>query len=351
MTSQNHADNSESNKTPENDGSQNDRLSAWLDGELSLEDRSQLERELNESPALQLELAELRKLSDLVRGLPKQSAPDELKPSVMRAVERDSLLTPRSSSAGLDRAAILKFGTVAVLVCVAVVIWINREPEIEQVTDFVPVTDSQAPPEMKANKQQERDAVVDQANDVGTVTAKGFLLEKDQLNAASIGDFVKALVRDGDSVSVVRLRVVDRQESIEALELVLSKEKGVKNIEENNGLVAVYIESGPEKLSEAIAQMGDGLDRMEFTSQIQLSDLDPDFVKAMEAHQLGSGATVISQIPFEAGSKLDQLSKGADASFLGARQDPSAGNRVRVIFLLGDKSEAAKKPSSDSGAT
>jgi hypothetical protein len=352
MTSQNHPDNSARNDDP----AKNERLSAWLDGELPLEERAQLEREINESPELQRELDELRQVSDLVQGLPKQAAPDELKPAIMRAVERDTLLVSQTpADADKQRlSALPKVAAVAALVGIAVFMWVNRDQQQRQVADkdIAPVTDHQAPPKMHANRQEERDEVAGQTvnpKKTDTVKAKEFLLEKDQLNAASIGDFVKALVRNGDSVSVVRLRVVDRQESIEALELVLAKEKGVKNVMENNGLVAVYIESGPEKLSEAIAQMGEGLDRMELT-QVLLAELDPDFVKAMEAHQKKSDS-VISQIPFEAGSKLDQLAKGTE-SLLNQPTSANAttGDRIRVIFLLGSKSEPARKPATESSS-
>ena len=343
--------------SPQNkaDNSVNDRLSAWLDGELSLEDRAQLEQELNASPELQRQLDELRRVSDLVRGLPKLAAPGELKPAIMRAVERDSLLTVRSAPSRWKQSAILKFASVAALVAIGVTVWLNRDQQQDQVAEVeTPLTMSQVPGRMPANEAQPRDAVVAASNQDsdGTVKAKGFLLEKDQLNAASIGDFVKALVRNGDSVSVVRLRVVDRQESIEALELVLANEKGVRNLKDESGLVAVYIESGPDKLSEAISQMGKSIDRMELTSQIRMDELDPDFVAAMEAHQSASAPSIMSRVPFEPGSKLDQLVKGTSAAFPSeSNSDPvNAGGRVRVIFLLGDKSDSVNAPANGSGA-
>lgn len=313
-----------------------ERLSAWLDGELSLADRAEFEKQLSESPELRQRLDELRKTSDLVKSLPKQAAPDELKSAVMRAVERETLLAPASGSQSGDgprrNSVVVKLVSAAALIAVAVVLWINRDPQQEQFVKQDEIkTDSQSVAPEHANEQQAR---VDDAVPREAVTAKGMLLEKDQLTAANIGDFVKGLVRKGNSVAIVRLRVIDRQESIEALELVLSPENRGTGASED-GLVAVYIESGPEKLSEAIAQMGKSLNRMELTSRIQISELDSDFVDSMKEYRGKlDQAPLISRMPVESVSKIDELVKKARASTTDVADAAASDSRVRVIFLL-----------------
>ena len=313
-----------------------ERLSALLDDELSLADRTEFEKQLSESPELRQRLDELRKTSVLVKSLPKQAAPDELKSAVMRAVERETLLAPASGSQSGDgprrNSVVVKLVSAAALIAVAVVLWINRDPQQEQFVKQDEIkTDSQSVAPEHANEQQAR---VDDAVPREAVTAKGMLLEKDQLTAANIGDFVKGLVRKGNSVAIVRLRVIDRQESIEALELVLSPENRGTGASED-GLVAVYIESGPEKLSEAIAQMGKSLNRMELTSRIQISELDSDFVDSMKEYRGKlDQAPLISRMPVESVSKIDELVKKARASTTDVADAAASDSRVRVIFLL-----------------
>ena len=90
---------------------QEDRLSAYFDDQLSLEERAQFEKELAGSASMRRDLDELRQLSGLLHAQPVAQAPVELYPSVMRAIERDTLL-PKEPTAGrrfgrLDRKSVV----------------------------------------------------------------------------------------------------------------------------------------------------------------------------------------------------------------------------------------------------
>lgn len=74
-----------------NDRNLEERLSAYLDGELSPPERDEVRRLLEKSPEARRELEELTALSETVQSLPRQSAPDETASAVLKRIERDSL--------------------------------------------------------------------------------------------------------------------------------------------------------------------------------------------------------------------------------------------------------------------
>jgi hypothetical protein len=73
---------------------QRELLSAYLDGELSAEERLRAEQLLENSVGARREIDEFAELSELVRSLPAVSAPPELLPAILRRAERETLLPP-----------------------------------------------------------------------------------------------------------------------------------------------------------------------------------------------------------------------------------------------------------------
>jgi anti-sigma factor RsiW len=61
-------------------------LSAYLDGEVSPEERAAVERRLEQSPALRETLDELSEVGDLIRSLPLARAPVDLPERVVAAI-------------------------------------------------------------------------------------------------------------------------------------------------------------------------------------------------------------------------------------------------------------------------
>ncbi len=74
-------------------------LSALHDGELSVAERAAAERLLEDSADARAELEDYRALTELLRTLPTDKAPDGLRASVMRRIERESLLAAPASIA------------------------------------------------------------------------------------------------------------------------------------------------------------------------------------------------------------------------------------------------------------
>ena len=79
-------------------------LSAYLDGELSDQERVALERLVARDPRVRTQLKELRETVELVRGLPQRAAPPSLLEDLTAAAEREQLLGDPSERA-LPRAS------------------------------------------------------------------------------------------------------------------------------------------------------------------------------------------------------------------------------------------------------
>ncbi len=69
-------------------------ISAYLDGEVSPQERAEVERLLEESPEFRADLDDFARLSDLIRGLPRESAPAELATAIRQQAERQALIGP-----------------------------------------------------------------------------------------------------------------------------------------------------------------------------------------------------------------------------------------------------------------
>jgi len=83
-----------------NDLSQNELLSAYLDGELTAEERAHVEGLLAASPAARQLLDELRTLSATLKSLPRQKLDVDLSESVVRIAQRRMLTEPADTKTG-----------------------------------------------------------------------------------------------------------------------------------------------------------------------------------------------------------------------------------------------------------
>jgi hypothetical protein len=70
-------------------------ISAYLDGELTPDERAEAERLLESSSQLRADLEDFSRLSDLIRALPRESAPPELAAAIRAKAEEQSLLAAR----------------------------------------------------------------------------------------------------------------------------------------------------------------------------------------------------------------------------------------------------------------
>jgi hypothetical protein len=72
------------------------RLATYIDGELDDAERLEIEQHLQQNPQYRRVIEDLRKQRDLLRGLPRETAPLELSEAFTNQLERQVLLEPRS---------------------------------------------------------------------------------------------------------------------------------------------------------------------------------------------------------------------------------------------------------------
>jgi len=128
--------------TPEN-AEQLEQLTAYLDGELAPDDRAEIERLLDSDAEARRLLDELRETSELVAGLPRGRAPEDLARQVSARLERQALLGDAPVMAapvrvGWSWANRLALVAAVVLVCtVAWMGWPQFEDQPTPVMTFV----------------------------------------------------------------------------------------------------------------------------------------------------------------------------------------------------------------------
>ncbi len=265
---------------------QEDRLSAYFDDQLSFEERAQFEKELAESASLRRDLDELRQLSGLLKSQPIVSAPVELYPSVMRAIERDTLL-PKEPAAGRRYGRLIVAAACAVA---AVAVLVMQTQNGNQIAQNGP--GKTEPIVQKTITQGDK-----LANKIQTPTPhQQFEISRSDLTSAKVGDVIEAVSSKGSAVSVIRLTVVDRQAGVEALRVLLAGEGQVKiqgaEAEGANGLVAVSLQSDPNQMAAALKKIGEQLDfeSLSVDQAVQSDSLDPGLQSVITAKDAPKGS-------------------------------------------------------------
>jgi len=319
-----------------------ERLSAWLDNELSLEARAEFEQELEAAPELRQRLHELQQVSSLVKSAAISQAPDGMHGAVMRAVERESLMPAVDGSSDSrmtgrsGRSRLVAFAGIAAVLAVAVIA-ANRDGR----NDVADVDSETGSPRTSPVLTLEQPVGRQPANRVPsnreTVrVGESLRISRTDLDQARVGDIIEGI--DADGVSVIRLTVVDRNESsIEALQLLLARESisDSRPDQTEEGLVAVYVESSPEDLSRALRRLRDSFEFHSLdVSSAALADLDEQTQDDLKLKKSGD------RVILRPGTRLAQLAEkpeGARRTATGDSAEQNAGTPpVRVIFVVVD---------------
>jgi len=308
-----------------------DRISAYFDDELPLDQRAQVQEELATSESAQAELNDLHKISSLLKELPVKRAPEELYSSVMRAIERDSLMPAKETTTKATPTRAVRWKTIisgtiaAAAAIVAVAMLSPRNQQVAQ-NEKAPTTVSGS---VKNGKQlaNQNQSVQEQQ---GAKDGKEFRLNSDDLASAKPGDEVKATSSDG--VSVIRLTVVDLQRGASALRVLLAgqhiKTVGSNSEEAGDGVIAVYVQSDPTKIATAIEKLKQEADYQSITSPGSFESSDPALQQMLPTELAATEADSSQTVPVKPGSKLDKLAK----SQIDDSKAPVA--KGRVIFLI-----------------
>lgn len=341
----------------------NERISAWLDDELSLNERAEVEKMLAESPELRQELDELQRLSGRLKRLPVGQAPAGLKQAVMRSIERETLLATANEPHVARRGRLLQ--TLSTAAAVALVagagMWFasNGGQNVATVDQVGPeiVSGQQTPTRSQANKRELKMSV--------ELPTRQFEIDRTKLGAADIGDIVEAVRRDGESVTIVRLTVVDREDGLESLRVLLAHEEipldGSKEAlpigdKLGKGLVAVFVESKSDQLRRTIEQMAQKLqlEALSVSDALPIAELDSELRSELGLADSGENPGPARAVSVQEDSPLGRMisEPGSYSSFESSGEATSADRPVRVIFVLTDAptTEPATATSAGNGA-
>lgn len=326
----------------------NEKLSAWLDDELPLDERAEVEKLLAESPELRQELEELQRLSGRLKGLPVLDAPPELQQAVMRSIERETLLAGDDSANVARSGRLLQRLTIAAGIALVVGggLWFagqngqevaGVDPETPEIVTYIrdggPIVQSQHREKMSVE-----------------LPTRQFEIDRTKLGEAEIGDIVEAVRQDGESVSIVRLTVVDRQAGLESLRVLLAHEEipldGSKEAlpvgdKVGKGLVAVFVESKSDQLSRTIQQMAQRLkvETLSVSDALPIAKLDSDLRSELGIADSDQQSDAARAVSVQEGSSLGKMISepgSYSSSFESSGRRPSADRSVRVIFVLTD---------------
>jgi len=347
----------------------NEKLSAWLDDELPLDERAEVEKLLAESPELRQELEELQRLSGRLKELPVGQAPPELHPAVMRSIERETLLAGDDSAKVARSGRLLRTLTTAAGIALVVGggLWFvsNGGPDVVGVNPDAPeifTIERSGGPIMEANNPDLKDEQMSVE-----LPTRQFEIDRAKLGEADIGDIVEAVRQDGESVTIVRLTVVDRQAGLESLRVLLAHEEipldGSTEVlpagdRVGKGMVAVFVESKSDQLSRTIQQMAQRLkvETLSVSDALPIAKLNSDLRSELGIADSDQQSGAARAVSVQEGSSLGKLisESGSYAGGFESSGKPTSADRpVRVIFVLTDAppaEPAAKAAANENGA-
>lgn len=299
-----------------------DLISAFFDGEVSPEERAEVERLLGSASNSAAELRETQNLSQSLRNLPRHAAPEGFQARVMQLAERSVLLAaptaevaatpaPRSSSRAWWFAGGSILATAAGLFLM--VTWlgtVNRgqqemavfehriaEPSgaagastsrvadaegvaLPSITNTIPAPPADAPMAQPTIATVERDS---------TLVIEAGLVFSHDLNEAEVGQVLEAVDSTEGQVAVFKVTVLDIQKGRDALEVLLMKQKVEREQDalvitanqpvsgEAPQMAAVYVQANRKQLTESLLALKDDAQfenqRLAISEQIPVSEV------------------------------------------------------------------------------
>lgn len=307
-----------------------DLLSAFHDGEITPAERAAVEQRLATSADARRELSELQQISSMLKELPRDRLPSEFPQQVLQAIEREMLI-PSQPTESLEPARTSSsrrwIGAAAVLTSAAGLLLLVRALDDRAGRDVMParrLAETQSIPAAPAGiaadsplpMVAENSVALGGTSDVaagaagqnsvlanaptntftrarfsGGAAGDKFVLDQTALRTADVGEVVRAIQQtEGDEVAVVFLTVVDRQEGMNGLQLLLTKnhfalpEEKAKGKSDSNSLSAggadqmeaVLVKSDAAQLTAALQQLGQEkyLQSLEVDQPILMAQLD-----------------------------------------------------------------------------
>lgn len=296
--------------------SSHELISAYVDNQLSDQEREEVDALLESSAEARAELESFQKLSSVLKSLPAENASEDLANRVLVQAERQSLLgtaasqPDRSEHAKSNRrwaismasflatAALLFFaltqfqppGDQAELIATnessespsESVSDMERLSEVEMITAELSTADAGMNGAGLPELMDAPDRISVEFGDNGLLK----LIDPQNLKTAEIGDTVEGWRFDEDRVVVVQLTVVDRDQVLNSMQVLLSdlsipyeagQEKSKKEM--NGDFYAVYVEADREKMTTALRELQEDMNigEMLVSANVNSNDLNPYF--------------------------------------------------------------------------
>jgi len=346
-----------------------ERLSAYLDGELTAAERQEVEVWLTKSPEARRQLDAWRELTGWLSEMPVDPAATDFQESVMCEVaglKPASLVAQSWGQPVAWRRRLLAGGMVAAALLVLVLYWPSQPGGDDQVA-VVPGTPGPMPTAIDAANGDQPGRRDTKTVEAGPVPAEqsphGNLVFRDQLNGAEVGQVVEALDTSGDQIAVVRLTVVDVERTLDSLRVLLAEhrigqapsaeDKTNDRVPRPGLLVAVYVHATDQQLSATLADLKrDVFRELAVVSPLQVASLDASsqaqlglqvpaavpVVSPGDVERRANSVEPVEMIKLEALSKLSGATAGKRLS-MAAKQ---VALLVPEVILTGVRPPASK---------
>ena len=311
------------------------QLSAYHDGELTVAERAELERQLAASPEGRHALASLRRLSDAVQQVPRPTVDAAFTADVMARLVRPPVVqptttAPRANARGTRQwLAVFSAAAAAVLLAVIFMPQGNQQPnqEVAHVEPAALQTANSAlnPTEaVSSTGAQQTAAVV--AQPTMTTSQADFEFVAD-LRKAQPGELVDALKRTGGKVAVVHLVVVDLQPGFDSLQVLLAEHKigpssgGKTHAAQTH--VAVLVKANETELDDVLRGL-------KYQPQFVAAAVEPAHETDAISHLADTRMTGRGQLPLSDETELKQLGVEAASTVEIAKRLPAPGRISRA---------------------
>lgn len=292
-----------------NDQFDETQLSAYLDGELTPEERERVENWLNESGSARRTLERLQAVSTCLTQLPVSPAPDGFSEAVLAASDSDRVTVRPATSPG-RRLVLAATGVAAALaVALAIGTWPGSSSDEPAIGTLASAT---ASPSSETSELQLHTEPGSQALMAPAENGQKFVFNN-TLDKAQVGQVISAMETSGDQAVVVKLTVVDVEQGLDQLRLLLQQHEipradaspssdkvgfgqarverarggpGAAGLGSADGLVSVVVKASPGQMSEALAQFRREVVReLEIAGSVQVATLQqsPDGRRAFDA--------------------------------------------------------------------
>ena len=217
-----------------------ERLSAYLDGELSAAERADVESLLREQPELVDALDDLRQLGDGIRQLPRESPGPHFADRVVAQIERAGANRPDPPRPARPRAWLLAAGALAAIAALVLAI-----------VSMQPGPDNVAQPPALSPAEQAVAAVLEPAKEGQAVIVR-LRLTKDAIRSKALD---QALAAHGIAAAPATAVNPAAQESAQAY-----KQLAQESSQSGSAADVLFIEAEADKLQKALAQVAASAD-------------------------------------------------------------------------------------------